>query len=116
MEQQLIQPAAPEVTKELQWTEWFPEGGMMHFCVRFRWPGEQEWEWEDKEHIISRDMEDFNRLLPDGEYSFEEEETVFARMDDFHNLHFLLKDYSGKVFYRVVNIKPILEEIAEEKL
>lgn len=121
MEQIMTQKDAPEVTKELQWVEWFPEGGMLTFSVRFRWPGQEAWEHEDREVTICREgmMHDrenyFDRLLPDGEYSFEEEGTVFARMDEFNNMHWLLKDHKGLIHHKVVNIKPILEQIAEEK-
>jgi len=55
-------------------------------------------------------------LLPNGEYKYYDDEGYsVAWMDDFFNLHWLLKRFDGHVFHHVTYVKPILEDMAKRK-
>lgn len=105
MEQQMTQPD-PKCPQDftLRRVEWYPDSKILDVQCDY------------VDYTIEYDSELFDRLLPDGEYRLlDEDGNIFARLDKFNNLHFLVEDFKGHVLYRTVYLKPILERIAEDK-
>jgi len=114
-----IQPDPPVITFTLESVEWHPETGVLDFEVLVY---EDKENYETKRFSISPgpglwDKTDyFSRILPNMEYNSIQEDGIYMAMLDGHfNLHWLVKDYKGRIHYSVIYLKPILESIAEEK-
>jgi hypothetical protein len=71
----------------------------------------------NKNYVLEYADRMFIEIMPQGEYQCVDPDTgmMFALLDSFNNMHWLVRDFSGHILYRAVNLKPILENIAERK-
>lgn len=59
----------------------------------------------------------FEDLFPKGEYNHHDADGLTVIMiDDYYNMHWLVKDSQGLIHHRVVFVKNIIENISERKL
>lgn len=105
MQQNMTQPDPESAPFEfiLHSVVWYPEEMMLDFWV------------SGLSYSISYGDNYFDSVLPDGECQPLYRGMLAAMLDDFFNLHFLVRDFTGHVLYRTVYLKPILEDIAEQK-
>ena len=107
---------SPDLDFRLQSVKWFMDMNQMEFTIRI-----QTHENSYEEHELSIDPDDrfFEDILPEGEYSYIDEDSglIPAVVDDHFNMHWLVKpkDLKGFIHHKVVNLQPILESIAERK-
>ena len=99
---------------ELVSVKWFPDLNQLEFQVKVHMENHG---YEIKDYYIDHYDSEFEQLLPEGEFTYKDADTgiIYARLDDYHNLHWLIRDFKGFVHHKVVYLQPILEGIAETK-
>ena len=65
---------------------------------------------------VNASYADFDKFMPSDEGKYQDDGGRYcAKFDQFLNLHWLVEDFEGHVFYRVVNCNQIVEEMIHEK-